>query len=77
MTTAFGIPVGDDQNSLTAGQRGPVLMQDTHLLEKLGHFDGNGFRTRGACQGRGGLRLFEVTADVTRYTKARFLSQCG
>ncbi len=36
-TTAFGIPVGEDQNSLTAGERGPVLMQDVHLLEKLGH----------------------------------------
>ena len=39
LTTAFGIPVVDDQNSLTAGERGPVLMQDVHLLEKLGHFD--------------------------------------
>lgn len=35
LTTAFGIPVGDEQNSLTAGERGPVLMQDVHLLEKL------------------------------------------
>jgi catalase len=39
LTTAFGIPVADDQNSLTAGTRGPVLIQDAHLLEKLGHFD--------------------------------------
>ena len=38
-TTAFGIPVPEDQNSLTAGPRGPVLMQDIHLLEKLAHFD--------------------------------------
>ncbi len=38
LTTAFGIPVADDLNSLTAGQRGPVLMQDVHLLEKLAHF---------------------------------------
>jgi catalase len=38
LTTAFGIPVADDQNSLTAGPRGPVLMQDVHLLEKLAHF---------------------------------------
>ena len=35
ITTAFGIPVSDDQNSFTAGDRGPVLMQDVHLLEKL------------------------------------------
>ena len=39
LTTAFGIPVSDDQNSQTAGERGPVLMQDVHLLEKLAHFD--------------------------------------
>ncbi|MBW6471372.1 MAG: catalase, partial [Methanosarcinaceae archaeon] len=39
LTTAFGIPVANDLNSITAGERGPVLMQDAHLLEKLGHFD--------------------------------------
>jgi catalase len=39
LATAFGIPVPDDQNGLTAGERGPVLMQDVQLLEKLGHFD--------------------------------------
>jgi catalase len=39
LTTAFGIPVGDDQNSMTAGKRGPVLIQDMHLIEKLAHFD--------------------------------------
>ncbi|MGO9737966.1 MAG: catalase, partial [Desulfomonilaceae bacterium] len=39
LTTAFGAPVSDDQNSMTAGTRGPVLMQDDHLLEKLAHFD--------------------------------------
>jgi catalase len=39
LTTAFGISVADDQNSLTVGPRGPMLMQDVHLLEKLAHFD--------------------------------------
>jgi catalase len=39
LTTAFGIPVADDQNNLTAEPPGPVLMQDVHLLEKLAHFD--------------------------------------
>jgi catalase len=39
LTTGFGIPVGDDQNSLTAGERGPILMQDVHLLDKLSHFN--------------------------------------
>ena len=39
LTTTFGIPVSDNQNSLTAGPRGPVLMQDFHLIEKLAHFN--------------------------------------
>ena len=39
LTTNQGIPVADNQNSLTAGQRGPVLLQDVHLIEKLAHFD--------------------------------------
>ncbi|MBW1767585.1 MAG: catalase, partial [Deltaproteobacteria bacterium] len=39
LTTAFGIPVGNDLNSITAGDRGPILMQDAHLLEKVAHFD--------------------------------------
>ena len=38
-TTGFGSPVDNDQNSKTAGSPGPVLIQDTHLLEKLGHFN--------------------------------------
>lgn len=39
LTTTAGIPVGDNQNSLTAGPRGPVLMQDFHLIEKMAHFN--------------------------------------
>jgi len=39
LTTSFGSPVDDDQNSMTAGTSGPVLMQDVHLLEKLAHFN--------------------------------------
>jgi len=39
LTTSFGIPVGDDQNSLATRERGPVLMQDIHLLDKFSHFD--------------------------------------
>jgi catalase len=39
ITTNQGIPVADNQNSLTAGQRGPVLLQDVHPIEKLAHFD--------------------------------------
>jgi catalase len=78
LTTAFGIPVGDDQNSLTAGERGPVLIQDVHLLEKLGHFDRERIPERVVhAKGAGAHGYFEVTADVTKYTQAKFLSKVG
>ena len=78
LTTAFGIPIGDDQNSLTAGERGPVLIQDVHLLEKLGHFDRERIPERVVhAKGAGAGGYFEVTADVTKYTKAKFLSKVG
>jgi catalase len=78
LTTAFGIPVGNDQNSLTAGERGPVLMQDVHLLEKLGHFDRERIPERVVhAKGAGAGGYFEVTKDVTGYTKAKFLSKVG
>ncbi|MCA1988840.1 MAG: catalase [Desulfarculus sp.] len=78
LTTAFGIPVGDDQNSLTAGPRGPILMQDAHLLEKLAHFDRERIPERVVhAKGAGAYGYFEVTADVTQWTKAKFLSSVG
>ena len=78
MTTAFGIPVSDDQNSLTAGEHGPILMQDVHLLEKLGHFDRERIPERVVhAKGAGAHGYFEVTSDVTKYTKAKFLSKVG
>jgi len=78
LTTAFGIPVSDDQNSFTAGDRGPVLMQDVHLLEKLAHFDRERIPERVVhAKGAGAGGYFEVTADVTEYTKAKFLSEVG
>jgi catalase len=78
LTTAFGIPVGDDQNSLTSGERGLVLMQDVHLLEKLAYFDRERIPERVVhAKGAGAGGYFEITADVTRYTKAKFLSEVG
>jgi len=76
LSTAFGIPVGDDQNSLTAGKRGPVLMQDAHLLEKLAHFDRERIPERVVhAKGAGAYGVFECTADVSQYTKAKFLAK--
>jgi catalase len=78
MTTGFGAPIGDDQNTATAGARGPALMQDVHLLEKMAHFDRERIPERVVhAKGAGAYGYFEVTADVTRYTKAAFLSQVG
>lgn len=78
LTTGFGKPVDDDQNSLTAGPGGPILMQDVHLLEKLGHFDRERIPERVVhAKGAGAHGYFEVTADVTGYTKAAFLSEVG
>jgi catalase len=74
----FGAPVDNDQNSKTAGNPGHILMQDTHLLEKLGHFDREMIPERVVhAKGSGAHGYFEVTADVTKYTKAKFLSEIG
>lgn len=78
LTTGFGKSVDDDQNSLTAGPRGPVLMQDVHLLEKLGHFDRERIPERAVhAKGAGAYGTFELTADVTQYTRAAFRSEVG
>jgi catalase len=78
LTTSWGAPVGDNQNSQTAGQRGPVLLQDVHLLEKLAHFNRERVPERVVhAKGAGAHGYFEVTNDVTQYTKAAFLSEVG
>ncbi len=78
MTTGFGMPVDDDLNSQTAGRGGPVLMQDVHLLEKLAHFDRERIPERVVhAKGAGAYGYFEVTGDVTAYTRAAFLSEPG
>jgi len=78
LTSAFGCPVGNDLNTITAGERGPTLMQDVHLLEKMAHFDRERIPERVVhAKGAGAYGYFEVTADVTQYTKAAFLSEVG
>ena len=78
LTTGFGMPVDNDLNSLTAGPKGPVLVQDVHLIEKLAHFDRERIPERVVhAKGAGAHGTFEVTHDVTRYTKAHFLSEVG
>ncbi|NER33372.1 MAG: catalase [Oscillatoria sp. SIO1A7] len=78
LTTSFGIPVDDNQNSLTAGDRGPVLVQDFHLLEKLAHFNRERIPERVVhAKGAGAHGYFELTADVSQWTKAKFLEAAG
>jgi catalase len=78
LTTNFGSPVSNDQNSLTAGNPGPILMQDIHLMEKLAHFDRERIPERVVhAKGAGAFGHFELTRDVSQYTKARFLSTIG
>ncbi|MED3937008.1 catalase KatA [Priestia megaterium] len=78
LTTSWGAPVGDNQNSMTAGSRGPTLIQDVHLLEKLAHFNRERVPERVVhAKGAGAHGYFEVTNDVSSYTKAAFLSEVG
>ncbi len=78
LTTSWGAPVGDNQNSITAGNRGPTLLQDVHLLEKLAHFNRERVPERVVhAKGAGAHGYFEVTNDVTKYTKADLFSEVG
>src|SRR5690625_3351732 len=78
MTTASGMPVGDNQNSLTAGPRGPMLLQDIWFLEKLAHFDREVIPERRMhAKGSGAFGTFTVTNDITQYSKAKIFSEIG
>lgn len=74
LTTNQGVPVADNQNSLTAGQRGPVLLQDVHLVEKLAHFDRERIPERVVhAKGAGAHGYFQVYKSMAPYTRAKFL----
>ncbi|MDO8305215.1 catalase [Herminiimonas sp.] len=78
LTTVGGAPVPDNQNVLTAGPRGPQLLQDVWFLEKLAHFDREVIPERRMhAKGSGAFGTFTVTHDITRYTKAKIFSQIG
>jgi len=78
LTTAFGAPVADDNNIMTAGPRGPALLQDVWFLEKLAHFDREVIPERRMhAKGAGAFGTFTVTHDITRYTKAAIFSEVG
>ncbi|MER2529604.1 MAG: catalase [Candidatus Competibacter denitrificans] len=78
LTTTAGAPVPDNQNSLTAGPRGPLLMQDIWFLEKLAHFDREVIPERRMhAKGSGAFGTFTVTHDITRYTRAKLFGAIG
>ena len=78
LTTSSGRPVEDNQNSLSAGEHGPLLMQDIYLQEKLAHFDREEIPERIVhAKGAGAYGTFTVTNDITRFTKAKLFSEVG
>ncbi len=67
LTTAGGNPVGDNQNSLTAGPRGPVLLGDFHLMEKMAHFNRERIPERVVhAKGSGAYGTLTINGDITR-----------
>ncbi len=78
LTTTGGAPVANNQDSLTAGRRGPMLLQDVWFLEKLAHFDREVIPERRMhAKGSGAFGTFTVTHDITQYTRAKIFSQIG
>lgn len=78
LTTASGAPVVDNNNVMTAGPRGPMLLQDVWFLEKLAHFDREVIPERRMhAKGSGAFGTFTVTHDITKYTRAKIFSKVG
>jgi catalase len=78
LTTNAGAPVPDNQNVMTAGKRGPMLLQDVWFLEKLAHFDREVVPERRMhAKGSGAFGTFTITHDITKYTKAKIFSKVG
>ncbi|XP_059190562.1 catalase [Centropristis striata] len=78
LTTGGGNPVGDHQNVLTAGPRGPLLVQDVVFTDEMAHFDRERIPERVVhAKGAGAFGYFEVTHDITRYCKAKVFEHVG
>src|SRR5258706_14611302 len=71
LTTSAGNPIADNQNSISAGPRGPVLMQDYQLIEKLAHQNRERIPERTVhAKGWGAFGTLTITGDISKYTKA-------
>ena len=78
LTSENGAPVSDNNNSLTAGSRGQMMLQDLWFLEKLARFDREVIPERRMhAKGSGAFGDFTVTHDVRKYTKAKIFSEIG
>jgi catalase len=78
LTTSNGAPIDNNQNSMTAGPNGPILLQDFTLIDKLSSFDRERIPERVVhAKGSGAHGVLEVTKDVTHLTKAAFLNTIG
>ncbi|HSN48521.1 MAG TPA: catalase, partial [Flavobacterium sp.] len=78
LTTASGKPYVENENSQSAGPRGPLLLQDFILHEKMAHFNRERIPERVVhAKGSGAFGTFTVTHDITKYTKAKIFSELG
>lgn len=78
LTTASGIPYYENENSMSAGPRGPLLLQDFILHEKMAHFNRERIPERVVhAKGTGAFGTFTVTHDITKYTRAKLFSKVG
>ncbi|MBK7434295.1 MAG: catalase [Chitinophagaceae bacterium] len=78
LTSAAGIPYVEHENSMTVGPRGPILLQDYILHEKMTHFNRERIPERVVhAKGTGAFGKFTVTQDVTEYTRAKLFSRIG
>ncbi len=78
LTTANGVPVSDNQNSLSAGERGPLVFEDVHLFEKLAHFNRERIPERVVhAKGSGAFGELTITHDISKYSKAKLFAQIG
>lgn len=78
LTTSTGQPIDDNQNSVTAGEYGPIVVSDFHLIDKLAHFDRERIPERVVhAKGAGAHGYFKVTHDISKYTKAKLFDSIG
>src|SRR6266567_1580629 len=77
-TNDSGVPVASDDHSLTVGPTGPTVLHDSYVVQKMQHFNRERVPERVVhAKGGGAHGFFEVTEDVTQWTKASFLSEVG